>query len=104
MNITEARAILERHNKWRRNNDDGVTEPPDSPTMIGLAIDVVLECTKPSPAIRLPHALAILRSAAETHGTNSEIHHNAGDDAQANLCLDVQAECNTAIKLLGMLQ
>lgn len=38
MNIKEAIEILKRHNKWRR----GAEIPMENPTIIGIAIDTVI--------------------------------------------------------------
>lgn len=39
MNREEAADILKRFNEWRRDNDSDFPELPDSPALIGEAID-----------------------------------------------------------------
>ena len=42
MNIQQAVQILERHNRWRRNNSRIPTAHTD-PTTLGIAIDTIVE-------------------------------------------------------------
>lgn len=59
MNTKEAVAILKAHNKWRRGADIA----PDSPTQIGLAIDVAIKTlTAISKAFEQEHEAPIKKS------------------------------------------
>jgi hypothetical protein len=44
MKVTEAIAILEQYNRWRRDNE-GI-EPMPNPNQVGIAIDVLLNEVK----------------------------------------------------------
>jgi len=43
MTNQEALEILTRHNAWRRDNETEFPELPDSPALIGEAIDVAIK-------------------------------------------------------------
>lgn len=49
MNIIEAAELLERHNKWRRGDDN---EGMADPAMLGVAIDVAVAALKQQPTQR----------------------------------------------------
>ena len=60
MTNLEAIGILTRHNAWRRDNETEFPELPDSPALIGEAIDTAIKALRD-----LEGALILLRTLAD---------------------------------------
>ena len=60
MTNKKALDILTRHNAWRRDNETEFPELPDSPALIGEAIDVAIKALRD-----LEEALILLRTLAD---------------------------------------